>query len=148
MSEQDETRESIRTDIHGNVSGQVATGKHITQSQRIIGNQVGLTQEELEELRRSFAQLKTQVEAEAPPEKKDAALERVGELEEAVTAKKPDLTTMEYVRKWFLKNLPKLAGVVTTVVVHPYVGKAVEAAGEMAADEFRHRFGAGDSSPS
>lgn len=81
--------------------------------------------------------------AEAPPEKKEAALERVQELEEAVTAEKPDLTTMEYVKQWFVKNLPGLAGAVTGVVVNPIVGKLVEAAGDALAAEFRRRFGGG-----
>jgi hypothetical protein len=35
------------------------------------------------------------VVAEAPPEQREAALERVGELKEAVTAAEPDLSTME-----------------------------------------------------
>jgi len=67
----------------------------------------------------------------------------VQELEEAVTAEKPDLTTMEYVKQWFVKNLPGLAGAVTGVVVNPIVGKLVEAAGDALAAEFRRRFGGG-----
>ena len=63
------------------------------------------------------------------------------ELEQAVTEKKPDLSTMEYVRSWFLKNLPGLAGAVTSVVVHPIVGKLVEAGGDALVSEFRRRFG-------
>lgn len=43
--------------------------------------------------------LKAQVETEAPPEKKEAALERLEELKEAVTAKEPDLSTMEYIKR-------------------------------------------------
>ena len=68
--------------------------------------------------------------AEAPPEKKDAALEWVEELGEALTAGELDLTTMEYVKRWFVKNLPGLAEAVTSVVVHPIVGKLAEAAGD------------------
>lgn len=63
------------------------------------------------------------------------------ELKEAVTAEKPDLTTIEYVKGWFVKNLPDLAGAVTSVVVHPIVGKLVEAASDALAAEFRRRFG-------
>ena len=65
----------------------------------------------------------------------------MAELEEAVTAKKPDLTTMEYVKRWFARNLPELAGAVTGVIIHPIVGKLVEAAGDGLAAEFRRRFG-------
>ena len=121
----------------------MGVGKNITQTQRVGAVGAGLTEAELAELREAFESLKAQVTTEAPPEKQVAALERIGELEEAVTAKKPDITTMEYIRNWFGKNLPKLAGAVTAVVVHPFVGKAVEAAGEMAADEFRRKFGHG-----
>jgi len=53
----------------------------------------------------------------------------------------PDLTTMEYVKKWFVKNLPALAGSVTSLVVHPVVGKLVTAAGDAAVAEFNRRFG-------
>ena len=86
-------------------------------------------------------ELRTKVEAEAEPEKKDAALERVAELEQAIVEEKPDLSTMEYVKKWFGKNLPGLAGAVTSVVVHPIVGKLVEAGGEALVSEFHRRFG-------
>ena len=51
------------------------------------------------------------------------------------------MTTMEYVKRWFVKNLPGLAEAVTGVVVHPIVGKLVEAAGDALAAEFRRRFG-------
>jgi hypothetical protein len=102
-----------------------------------------LTDAEREELRAAFAALEARVAAEAPPEQRDAALERVGELEEAVTAAEPDLSTMEYVRRWFGKHLPGLAGSVVGLVVHPIVGKLVEAAGETVAAEFRRRFGPG-----
>jgi len=100
-----------------------------------------VTEADLTELRQVLTDLKAKVAAEAPLEKKDAALERVEELEEAVTAEEPDLTTMEYVKRWFVKNLPGLAGAVTGVVVHPIVGKLVEAAGDALAAEFRRRFG-------
>jgi hypothetical protein len=48
---------------------------------------------------------------------------------------------MEYVKGWFAKHLPGLAGAVTGVIVHPIVGKLVEAAGETLAAEFKRRFG-------
>ena len=131
----------INANISGHVSGQVGVGKGITQTQTIGAEPPKVTETELAELRKLLSELKAQVEVEAPPEKKDGALERVEELEQAVTAKEPDLTTMEYVRRWFAKNLPTLAGAVTGVVVNPIVGKVVEAAGEGLAAEFRRRFG-------
>jgi hypothetical protein len=42
---------------------------------------------------------------------------------------------------WFGKNLPTLAGSITGLIIHPVVGKIVEAAGELAASQFRALFG-------
>jgi hypothetical protein len=94
----------------------------------------------MEELRQLLAQLRTKVEFETPVDIKDAALERVNELEQAVTGQKPDLSTMEYVRNWFVKNAPSMAGAVVSVVVHPIVGRLVEAAGDALASDFKKRF--------
>ena len=141
MSEQEKKGDVIKATISGDVSGQVAVGKGITQTQIAGVAKPEVTEVDLAELRQALAELKAKVAAEAPPEKKDAALERLGELEETVTADEPDLTTMEYVKNWFVKNLPGLAGAVTSVVVHPIVGKLVEAAGDALAAEFRRRFG-------
>ena len=141
ISEQEKSGDVIHAVISGDVSGQVAVGKGITQTQTVGAARPEVTEAELAELRQALADLKARVEAEAPPEKKEAALERVEELEEAITAEEPDLTTMEYVKRWFVKNLPGLGGAVASVVVHPIVGKLVEAAGDALAAEFRRRFG-------
>jgi hypothetical protein len=141
MSEQEKKGDVIKATISGDVSGQAAVGKGITQTQIAGVAKSEVTEVDLAELRQALAELKAKVAAEAPLEKKDAALERLGELEETVTAEEPDLTTMEYVKNWFVKNLPGLAGAVTSVVVHPIVGKLVEAAGDTLAAEFRRRFG-------
>ena len=140
MNEGKRSGDEIRATISGDVSGQVAVGKDIEQKQ-IIGARPQVTEADLEAIRQMMADLRAQVTAQAPPDKKDPALERVDELEEAITAKEPDLTTMEYVKKWFAKHLPQLAGAVTSVVLNPIVGKVVEAVGEVAATEFRKRFG-------
>jgi hypothetical protein len=140
-SEQEKPGDVIRATISGDVSGQVAVGKGITQTQTVGAARPEVTETDLAKLRQALADLKAKVAAEAPPEKKDAALERVEELEEAITAKEPDLPTMEYIKRWFVKNLPGLAGAVTSVVVHPIVGKLAEAAGDALAAEFRRRFG-------
>ena len=140
MNEGKRSGDEIRATISGDVSGQVAVGKDIEQKQ-IIGARPQVTEADLEAIRQMMADLRAQVAAQAPPDKKDPALERVNELEEAITAEEPDLTTVEYVKKWFAKHLPQLAGAVTSVVLNPIVGKVVEAAGEVAASEFRKRFG-------
>jgi hypothetical protein len=136
------TGDVIRATISGDISGQVAVGKGITQIQTIGAVPPQMTEAELAELRQALVDLKAKVAAKAPPDKKDAALERVEELKEAVTAEEPDLATMEYINRWFVKNLPGLAGAVTSVVLHPGVGKLIEAAGEALTTEFRRRFGA------
>ena len=133
----------INATISGPVSGQIAIGHGINQAQVIGAPRPEVTQADLAILRQALADLKLQVATAAPTEKKEAALERIGELEEAVTAKKPDLTTMEYVRGWFVKHLPELAGAVTSIVIHPIVGKLVEAAGDTLAAGLRHGFGGG-----
>lgn len=129
-------RDSIQATIGDHAHG-VVVGKDIHQ---VIGEQAQVTEAGLAAVRELFAKLKRQVEAQAPPEKKDSAMERVEELEESITAKEPDLTTMEYVRKWFGKHLPQLAGAVVGVLVDPVVGKVVEAAGDLAAGELKRRF--------
>jgi hypothetical protein len=142
MDEQEKpSGDVIRATISGDISGQVAVGKGITQIQTIGATPPQVTEADLAELRQVLVGLKAKVAAEAPPDKKGAALERVAELEEAITAEGPDLPTMEYVKGWFAKNLPGLAGAVTSVVVHPIVGKLVEATGDALAAEFRRRFG-------
>ena len=127
--------DSISANISGNVSGgQVAVGKDIAQSQTV--GDVAVTNEELAELRAAFSDLATQVEAQAPPERRAAAVERVAELEQAVLADEPDVSTIQYVGRWFRKNLPQLAGAVVSVVVNPIVGKLVGAAGDALVAEF------------
>jgi serine/threonine protein kinase len=85
--------------------------------------------------------LKADVTAEAPAEKKTAALERLSELSEALTAASPDLDTIAYVKSWFGKNIPALAEAVTALIIHPAVSQLMAAAGETVAAEFRRRFG-------
>ncbi len=119
---------------------QAAMGTDIRQTDFTHVTQTEVTQADMAELQRLLSDLKARVEVEAPRDKKDQALERVGELEEAVKAREPDLSTMEYVPNWFGRNLPEMAGTVTEVVVNPIVGALVAAVGEGLADEYRRRF--------
>ncbi len=139
MTEHEKPGDVISANISGSVSGQVAVGKDITQTQMVAG--AGVTEADLTALRQLLMDLKAKVQAEAPAGQKVAALERINELEQAVTAKEPDLATIEYVKRWFVKNLPTLAGSVTSIVVSPIVGKLVAAAGDALVGEFRRRFG-------
>jgi hypothetical protein len=141
MNDEKKSGDTINATI-GDVSGgsQVAAGKGIQQTQT-HGAPPVMTEEEMAQLRQMFVDLKTKITQEVPPAEKEKALERVEELQEAVTAKEPDLTTMEYVKNWFLKNLPSVAGSVVGLIVHPLVGKLVEVGGDALASTFRKRFG-------
>ena len=141
MRKKPTANQGITISIGGDVGGQMAVGENITQTQSIQSGSSGLTEEELKSLSILIEELRRQVASEAPPDKKEPALERVSELEQAITAKEPDVSTMEYVKNWFIKNIPQLAGAVTGLVVNPIVGKLVEAAGETVANEFKRRFG-------
>lgn len=142
MNASDPSQPSISANITArDISGQVVLGSQNTVSQQIgTAPETLVTPAELEELRQCFQQLRQQVQLDTPPEKQASALERVDELEAAIATEKPDLTTIQYVKNWFAKHIPKLAGSVTGIIIHPIVGKLVEAAGDMAAADFRDRF--------
>src|SRR5256885_6562165 len=89
----------------------------------------GLTPDEAAQLRRTFENLRTEVEANAPPEQRDEALRQTAELEQAVVAAQPDAGRVKRALRWFRDNAPALAGTVASVVLGPLVGKIVEGAG-------------------
>jgi hypothetical protein len=143
MSDEKDPEGSINATFGDIDRSLVAVGNRITQRQT-VSQSPEVTAADRAELAELLTRLEQEVAAQAPPEKKTAALERTKELAEAVTAEKPDLSTlstMEYVKGWFVKHLPGLAGAVTGVVVHPIVGKLVAAAGDALSAEFRRRFG-------
>jgi hypothetical protein len=123
----------------GDNASQVAVGKDIHQQQ--VSGSGKISETDLKQLEALFADFKKQIEQQAPPEKKAAALERVNELQQEITNGKPDLSTFAYVKSWFGKNLPNLLGGVTSLVVNPLVGKVVQAATGLAAAELKRRFG-------
>ena len=82
MSNKSKSNQTISANITGDVSGQVAVGQNINQSKTEVHSSV--TSQEMEELRGLLAQLRSKVESETPADKKEAALERVSELEQAV----------------------------------------------------------------
>ena len=142
MSKKPPSSHTIQVKVGGDMQGNLAIGDQNVQ-QQTIGASPAPTEAELAEIRKLFTELRARVEAEAPADKKAAAKERVDELEKAVNDKKPDLSTMEYVKNWFTKNLPALAGAVTSIVLNPFVGILVKGAGELVVDEFKRRFGTG-----
>jgi hypothetical protein len=132
------TGDVINATIGDNAS-QVAVGKNIHQQQASGAAQI--SEGDLKQIQALFENFKKQIEQQAPPDKKAAAVERVDELQQEIVSGKPELTTIDYVKRWFGKNLPGLLGGVTSLVVNPLVGKVVEAASGMAAAEIKRRFG-------
>jgi hypothetical protein len=132
MSDEKSSGDNFNVRIGDVSGGQVAVGKHISQT---------LTKAESIQFERMFEDLRSEIEEKAPPEEKEEALEKVAELKEAVTEKEPNLTKMEAVRNWFVKHLPTVAGSVTGLIINPLVGKLVQAGGDALVGTFRRRFG-------
>jgi hypothetical protein len=139
MERQEVPGDQITGTVTGDVSGQVAIGKGISQTRTSGSVTERISEAELAELQHAFAELRVQVAAGAPEEAREPALGRLDELEEAVTAEEPDVTTMEYVRRWFVKHVPGIAGSVVGLLVNPIVGKLVQVAGDSVAAEFDRR---------
>lgn len=134
MSKDPSTGDRINAVVTGQVQGAVAIGKGISQRQEVGSMQLALTDAERAELSTLFANLREEVSAAVPESERRAAVERVDELEQAVVADQPDLTTIEYVKQWFARKLPMAAGLVASVLIHPLVGRIVERAGDKLAD--------------
>jgi hypothetical protein len=136
MFRRKQSGDDIEARVTGPVQGQVAIGREIAQQQSVGRMAVEVTPDERAQLDQAFAQLRESVSAAAPEDRREAALERLDELEHATTDGEPDLPTIHYVRGWFAKHLPDLAGSVVGVLVHPVVGKLVASAGDAAVDQF------------
>jgi len=133
-------------EVHiGSVSGPVHTGKGDILVEQWQANMT--RGEALEAAHQLFAELRAQMAEQAPPEMEEEAKAKVDALEEAVTAKTPDLEKMARIREWFVKHLPSAVGTVTSVLVNPILGKVVEAAGDLAAEQLRQRFSSPENSP-
>lgn len=141
MSASEEPNTNIKASFAGPVNGSLVIGNSNMQINRSTTSEFVLTNADVEQLQQELAKLKRQAAEVAPDEKRAGAIERLDELEAAMLAEEPDLSTMEYVKGWFVKNLPGIAGGVTSLIVNPIVGKLVEAAGDALADEFHRRFG-------
>lgn len=127
--------------ISGDVSGQVAVGKHITQSQI----QTALTPEFVAEMREALGGLRDRVAAEAPRELIPEALEELSGLEDELTEEEVDPEELpgrlERVRNWFIEHLPAMAGTVSSVVIHPIAGRLVQTVSEAAARSLGEKLG-------
>jgi hypothetical protein len=135
MTKEQSAGDRISGIVTGPVQGEVAIGKDISQSQDVGSMQLTITEAERAELSTLFNDLRRQVSAAVPESERPPALERVDELEQTIVADKPDLTTIHYVKQWFARKLPAAAALITSVLVHPLVGRLVGRAGDKIADE-------------
>jgi hypothetical protein len=127
--------------IGGSVGGHVVVGRDNTITNSAVTTYPRPTEAELAEFKGAVDAVKKQ----AIRSGSDEALEAVDQLAEfhaAAVAPKPDLTTMQRVRTWFVDHLPTMAGAVTGLLVHPVVGALVKSAGDAITAEFKERFGA------
>ncbi|MFD0201677.1 MULTISPECIES: hypothetical protein [Saccharothrix] len=122
----------FRLRVGGDISGNVVVGDNNT----VTNAPVRLDAREAEDLAALFARLRARL-----GEDDDAARAKVDELEEAIIDGEPDLATMESVRNWFGRKMPRLAASVSELILNPIVAKLVGAAGAGLAAEFTRRFG-------
>jgi hypothetical protein len=134
MSTDQSPGDRINAVVTGPVQGAVAVGKGISQRQDVGSMEVALSDAERAQFSTLFANLRHEVSAAVPESERRAAVERLDELEHAVVADHPDLTTIEYVKQWFARKLPAAAGLVASLLIHPLVGRIVERAGDKLAD--------------
>ncbi|HEY9645082.1 MAG TPA: hypothetical protein V6C88_01865 [Chroococcidiopsis sp.] len=130
---------SVNISVTGSIQGnQVALGSAIHQqhTQATPPSPMDIEVGEFVELLR---QIRAQATTAAQPEHRQVTLQWVDELEQAVTAEKPNPTRLARIKQWFLTYLPAVSGAVTSVVVHPIVGKLVEATGDALATDIRRR---------
>ena len=141
MNEQEKGGRNYTAHVTGGVSGQFIQGDGNVQVQSAGAGKV--TEADLAEVRRMIDELRNRIETEAPPEKKEEALQQVQELTATLQSKDPEDVPdrLGGVKSWFKRNLPALAGAVVSVIVNPIVGKVVEAAGTGLAGEVQRRFG-------
>jgi hypothetical protein len=117
---------------------------------KVIGQtQSALTPAEHAEMERLLARLRDELAGlDIPEGKRIVGLEFVEQLEHELTKTDvpPDASTIKVAGTWLLKNVPALTGTLASLFAHPTVAKAVKAAGEIAADWAKGRFGgeAGD----
>ncbi len=135
MADEEKPTINISGTIGGSATGQTAIGVDITQ---IHTEAAPVTEAEL---RQVIDSLRTQLGQQAPPDKQAQAVQHLEELHQAVIAPKPELSTMESVRNWFIVNIPTMAGAVTSIVLSPLVGRLVQAGGDLLVADFKRRFG-------
>jgi len=134
----DEQSIKARIRVDGDLSGQVAVGRDIRQQQTSYGP---VSPEDRADLSQALDDLRELIRATAGEEERDEALRRADELEEAVTAETPRISTIEYVRDWIADHVKPAAAAVQALVLSPIIAKFVGAGGDALLAEFRRRVG-------
>lgn len=138
---EDAPNDKYSVDISGGVTdSQIAIGSQITQTKTVVPIKV-IGEEGVAQLSAEIAEIRRLVDAQASPETRSEALRQVEQLEESVLSGAPKLSKLAAARSWFADHLPAIAGSVTSLVVHPLVGRLVGAAGDVMVAEFRRLFG-------
>lgn len=128
--------DNIKISVGGDVTGELVIGKQNTVIHTNV-TQALLTEAELSGLRKTIDSLKAEVATQAPPDKQAAAVQQLDQMHQAIKADKPELSKIEKVRDWFVKNVPTMAGAVTAMVVNPIVGRLVQIGGDALVAELR-----------
>lgn len=127
---------------HLGAGAQAAIGKDIRQGISYAAPQ--LSQADIQQVERLLADLKREIASLDIPEKRKLVGEEfVEQLEQELTKQdeRPDGSIIKVAGDWLLKNIPGLAGALTSLFLNPIVGKVVEAAGDLAADWVKEQFG-------
>ena len=103
LNDRRDSGDHIRATVSGDVSGQVAVGKDIKQTRTTVAETAR------DDQKRKVADLRRILESEAPPEESQAALGRLDELEEAITAVQQDSDTIKDIVVWFSTHVPTMA---------------------------------------
>ena len=127
---------SVHIDISAPFSGQLVNGAdNIVQA----GSPAARTGTEHEQLQLAFAEVRTILRARVGAADLEAAELHLHQLEEVALSPNPDLDTVVEAQHWFTRHVPKVAGTVTGLLIHPLLGLLTEIAGETAIDELRRR---------
>ncbi|MDF5754346.1 hypothetical protein [Spongiactinospora sp. TRM90649] len=125
----------------GDLSGQVVAGdRNVVTWNQVKPDNVDIARQ-LSELRAVLDELRAKVTAEGGVES-ETGLQKIDELEEAISADEPDLATVEHVDGWFRRKMPALATKVNTILLGPLVASVIAAGGAALVAEFTRRLGA------
>ncbi|MFC4909596.1 hypothetical protein [Actinomadura gamaensis] len=135
----DESIDRVNVEVGGDLSGQVVIGD---RNKLVAGlEKRAANVSDPAELRALIAQLRAALAAQ-PGDVAAEGSERLADLEDALSAERPDPGRMRRVRDWFRERAPELAGAVGKIIVSPLATTLATAAGDDLAAEARRHLGA------